>query len=66
MLHAVRVRAIKLELHSEPLRCSVLRGIGYSWACSCGERGPIMKSHRLARLAGREHSAAASPGTAPV
>jgi hypothetical protein len=27
------------DFHSEPLRCSVLRGIGYSWACSAASGG---------------------------
>ena len=58
MLHAITVRAVKLELQSDDWRCRVLRGIGYSWACRCGERGPILKSHRAALIAGREHAEA--------
>lgn len=55
MLHAVTVRAVKLRGHDAALNCERLHGIGFAWRCSCGEQGPIVGTHRLARSAGREH-----------
>lgn len=60
MLHAVSVRAVKIREPAPEIGCERLRGIGYSWRCSCGERGPIMASHRSARNGGAEHRASQS------
>lgn len=55
VLHAVTVRSVKLRAHDDDLRCDRLRGIGYAWRCSCGERGRVEGTHNDARLAGRAH-----------
>src|SRR5690348_7679317 len=58
MLHAVTVRPVRLREHVAELGCDRLRGIGYAWRCTCGSAGPIMRSHRVARDAGRTHAEA--------
>lgn len=55
-LHALRIyRVTKREPHAV-LGCYLVRGIGYSWECRCGERGDLWKTWREARFEGIYHA----------
>src|SRR5690348_11992304 len=41
-LHVVTVGRVTLREPSHILGCQLVRGIGWSWACRCGERGRIV------------------------
>ncbi|HEY4441656.1 MAG TPA: hypothetical protein VGN14_14450 [Candidatus Elarobacter sp.] len=59
VLHAVSVYPVRIRLRSDELSVDALRGVGFRWVCSCGERGRVERSVRLARAAGKEHRAGA-------
>jgi len=62
-LHAWHVRHVKIREPSHVLGCTLLRGIGYSWECRCGEKGSIFGSYRQARVDAVNHVADfAEPG----
>lgn len=53
--HRLTYRPVRLRQFAPLLGCDLLKGIGYTWQCSCGERGPILRELREARDAGRSH-----------
>jgi hypothetical protein len=65
-LHAVIVRRVTIHGPHPDWRCEVVRGIGYSWACRCKERGKIWRTHAEARADGRRHVAEATAGEVEV
>jgi hypothetical protein len=60
--HHLRVEPIRVRLPSPELGAYLLRGVGYRWVCSCGERGRRSASVALARAAGAEHRREAAAG----
>jgi hypothetical protein len=54
--HRVTVGSIRVREQSDLLRCAQLRGIGFSWRCSCGLRGPVFARYRDALMASRRHA----------
>jgi len=56
-LHAWNVRHVNIREPSHVLGCTLLRGIGYSWECRCGQRGSIFGSYRQARIDAVNHIA---------
>ena len=55
--HAWHVKHVKIREPSHVLGCTLLRGIGYSWECRCGEKGSIFGSYRKARIDAMAHAA---------
>jgi hypothetical protein len=60
MLHAVTVRPFRIREPSHVLGCDLIRGVGYRWECSCGERGKVMGDWRSAQMDKRRHLALAA------
>ena len=56
-LHAWHVRHVKIREPSHVLGCDLLRGIGYTWECRCGEKGSIFGDYRKARIDAVTHAA---------
>ena len=47
--HRVTVGSVRVREPSHVLGCELLRGVGFSWRCSCGERGKVQTTWKLAR-----------------
>lgn len=56
--HHLSVVPVRLRVRLDDLRVDAVRGVGYRWVCSCGERGRVERSVAIARAAGRAHRAA--------
>ena len=54
-LHAVELYPVRIREPSHVLGCDLVRGIGFSWRCRCGERGKVYGSWREARAEGMDH-----------
>ena len=54
--HFWQVKRVRAREHSHVLGCELLRGIGYSWSCRCGERGAIFDTRGAARLDAIKHA----------
>jgi hypothetical protein len=57
--HRLRLVVVRVKRWSPELRAQLLRGVGYRYACSCGERSPVRPT--VAGLAEwrRDHQAGA-------
>lgn len=53
-----RTKPVRVRSFDPGLQTHVLAGIGFSFECSCGERGAIRNSWNAAAQDGREHTAA--------
>jgi hypothetical protein len=57
VLHAVSVRPVRVRLRGVEHGADVLRGVGFRWVCSCGDRGKRCDDVEQARAGGRAHVA---------
>lgn len=55
MLHVVRIERAIWRAHDPRLEVESIRGIGFVFVCSCGERGKIRGNVKSARIDGRLH-----------
>jgi hypothetical protein len=55
VLHAVKIRPVRIHARSDLLEVDTLRGVAYRATCSCEWRGPARARHSEARLDGRDH-----------
>lgn len=53
--HHVAVVPVRLRVRLDELAVDAVRGVGFRWTCSCGERGRVERSVSLARAGGRDH-----------
>jgi len=60
--HTLRVVPVRLRVRSDELAVDAVRGVGFRWVCSCGERGRVETTVAIARVAGREHRSVADQG----
>lgn len=62
MLHAVKVRPVRVRELDADLGCEVIRVVAYRAVCSCSWRSKSLRTVRNARLLGQAHRAAATAG----
>ena len=53
--HRVTVGSVRVREPSHVLGCELLRGVGFSWRCNCGERGKVHTTWRQARDEAESH-----------
>ena len=53
--HRVSVKPVRVYSYNAELACHSVRTVGYRAHCSCGWRGQVRASVRVARMLGREH-----------
>jgi hypothetical protein len=51
----VTIGSVRVREPSHILGCELLRGVGFSWRCSCGEKGKVVATWREARADGEDH-----------
>lgn len=60
MPHRVTVKPVRVYSYNAELACHSVRAVGYRATCSCGWRGQVRASVRVARVLGRKHKREAS------
>jgi hypothetical protein len=49
------LRRVTVCEHDERLEVKSVRGVGFSWRCTCGERSKVYRSREMAALAKLAH-----------
>jgi hypothetical protein len=65
MGHHVRVKPVRVYSYNAELDVQTRRTVGYRAHCSCGWRGQVRASVRVARVLGREHKKDATVAARP-